>query len=63
MTRKEGIIKAWQMAEDKNKYLTPPKEIFDTEYLNYCESCHFCYEEPLTKDKWLDQPIRQVLTN
>ena len=60
MTRKEGIIKAWQLKN--NKYLTPPKEIFETEYQNYCELCDYCHEEPLTKDKWLDQPIRQILT-
>lgn len=63
MTRKEGIIKQWQLSEDKNKYLTPKADIFETEYLNYCELCDFCHEEPLTKDKWLNEPIRQKLTN
>ena len=63
MTRKEGIIKAWQLSEDKNKYLTPKIEIFETEYLNYLESCAYCYEQPLTKAEWLEQPIRQLLTN
>ena len=61
MTRKEGIIKQWQLSEDKNKYLTPKADIFETEYLNYCESCEFCHEEPLTKEQWLNEPIRQKL--
>lgn len=62
MTRKEGIIKAWQLREDKQKYLTPQIEIFETEYQNYCENCDYCHEEPLTKAEWLEQPIRQQLT-
>lgn len=61
MTRKEGIIKAWQV-KNKKPFLTPPKEIFETEYLNYCELCDYCHEEPLFKSKWLDEPIRQKLS-
>jgi len=62
MTRKEGIIKAWQNKNQKHLF-TPPKAIFETEYENYCELCDYCNEQPLTKAEWLEQPIRQVLTN
>lgn len=62
MTRKEGIIKAWQNKNNK-PYLTPEKAIFETEYQNYCELCDYCNEQPLVKADWLEQPIRQILTN
>lgn len=58
MTRKEGIILAWQCSKPQNKYLVPDKAIFETEYLNYCELCSFCSEQPKPKDVWLNEKIK-----
>lgn len=62
MTRKEGIIK--RSTDPKNtKILMAAKNLdalIDTEYKNYTELCHYCYEIPKSKEEWLSETIEAV---
>lgn len=55
MTRQEGIIKAYQ-----EKHGFPPENpvaLMEFEYLNYCESCDHCGEQPIPFDTWIKETI------
>lgn len=65
MTRREGIIKAYEKLKEYEKQtnrfnIAPMEYLLETEYNNYTELCSFCSEQPKPMDIWLSETINPV---